>query len=153
MIVDMLTDLGHHADIACNGQEAVAAVQMWRHDLVLMDAQMPGVTATKAIRALGSPANAVPTVALTAHAIEGYRDAYLAAGMIAFICAAIYITRRVSEIAWLGWARIGGHSRIGRAAELRDKAVRFVVGTTATSSHSLTMSRIGEARAPRQFDG
>ncbi|HTV69012.1 MAG TPA: response regulator, partial [Rhizobiaceae bacterium] len=51
---------------------------------VLMDAQMPkmdGAAATKAIRALDPPANAVPIVALTAHAIEGYRDVCVAAGM------------------------------------------------------------------------
>ena len=84
MIAEMLAELGHHADLACDGQEAVAAVQTRRYDLVLMDAQMPtmdGVAATKAIRALDPPANAVPIVALTAHAIEGYREEYLAAGM------------------------------------------------------------------------
>jgi len=84
MIADMLADLGHHAELARDGQEAVAAVQAGRYDVVLMDAQMPkmdGVAATKAIRALDSPANVVPIVALTAHAIEGYREAYIAAGM------------------------------------------------------------------------
>jgi PAS domain S-box-containing protein len=84
MIADMLAELGHNADLACDGQEAVAAVQARRYDLVLMDAQMPkmdGAAATKAIRALDPPANAVPIVALTAHAIEGYRDACVAAGM------------------------------------------------------------------------
>jgi PAS domain S-box-containing protein len=84
MIADMLAELGHHVDLACDGREAVAAVQARRYDLVLMDAQMPsmdGIAATKAIRSLESPANAVPIVALTAHAIEGYRDAYVAAGM------------------------------------------------------------------------
>jgi PAS domain S-box-containing protein len=84
MIADMLAELGHNADLACDGQEAVAAVQARRYDLVLMDAQMPkmdGAAATKAIRALDPPANAVPIVALTAHAIEGYRDVCVAAGM------------------------------------------------------------------------
>jgi CheY-like chemotaxis protein len=81
---EMLAQLGHNADLARDGQEAVAAVQARRYDLVLMDVQMPrmdGMAATRAIRALGSPANAVPIVALTAHALEGYRDAYLSAGM------------------------------------------------------------------------
>lgn len=84
MIADMLAHLGHRADLACDGEEALAAVQARRYDLVLMDIQMPsmdGVAATRAIRGLGSPANAVPIVALTAHALEGLRDAYLAAGM------------------------------------------------------------------------
>jgi two-component system, sensor histidine kinase and response regulator len=84
MIAEMVAELGHHAELACNGKEAVAAVQARQYDLVLMDAQMPtmdGVAATKAIRALESPANAVPIVALTAHAIEGYRDVCVAAGM------------------------------------------------------------------------
>jgi two-component system, sensor histidine kinase len=84
MIAEMLVELGHHAALASDGQEAVAAVQARRYDLVLMDAQMPtmgGIAATKAIRGLGPPVNAVPIVALTAHAIEGCRDEYLAAGM------------------------------------------------------------------------
>ncbi len=84
LVAEMLAQLGHRTELAADGQEAVAAVRARRYDLVLMDVQMPrmdGLAATKAIRGLGSPANAVPIVALTANALAGYRDAYLSAGM------------------------------------------------------------------------
>ena len=54
------------------------------YDIVLMDVQMPvldGVQATKQIRALPPPKGTVPIVALTAHAMAGAREEYLAAGM------------------------------------------------------------------------
>jgi CheY-like chemotaxis protein len=53
-------------------------------DLVLMDVQMPvldGVAAAKQIRALGGPVSAIPIVAVTANAMTGDREKYLATGM------------------------------------------------------------------------
>jgi len=55
---------------------------------VLMDVQMPvldGVQATKQIRALPPPKNTVPIIALTAHAMTGAREAYIAQGMNDYI--------------------------------------------------------------------
>jgi hypothetical protein len=49
-----------------------------------MGVQMPvldGVQATAQIRALPSPKNEIPIIALTAHAMAGAREEYLAAGM------------------------------------------------------------------------
>jgi CheY-like chemotaxis protein len=63
---------------------AVDAVRRGNHDIVLMDVQMPvldGVQATKQIRALPPPKNTLPIIALTAHAMAGARDEYLASGM------------------------------------------------------------------------
>jgi HPt (histidine-containing phosphotransfer) domain-containing protein len=51
---------------------------------VLMDMQMPlldGMQATERIRALPPPANRVTIIAVTAHAMAGAREEYLAAGM------------------------------------------------------------------------
>jgi len=84
MIADTLAELGHRADLVDDGEKAVEAVEARRYDLVLMDVRMPGmdgVAATKAIRALGPPANGVPIVALTAYALAGDREKYLATGM------------------------------------------------------------------------
>jgi hypothetical protein len=85
----MLTSGGHSVDIAENGVEAVEAVKKGGYDVVLMDIHMPemdGVAATKAIRALEDAELAsIPIVALTANAMAGSRDTYLAAGMNEYI--------------------------------------------------------------------
>jgi two-component system, sensor histidine kinase len=72
------------AEMATNGEEAVAAVQARRFDLVLMDIKMPvmdGVAATRVIRALTGPAARLPILALTANADERDELDYIAAGM------------------------------------------------------------------------
>lgn len=56
-------------ELVANGQLAVEALQTGKHDMVLMDLQMPvldGLSATKAIRALGGHAADIPIYALTA---------------------------------------------------------------------------------------
>lgn len=72
-------------DFVGNGAEAVAQAATHAYDIILMDVQMPemdGIQATRAIRAFPDPNRAgVPIVALTANAMEGDRETYLAAGM------------------------------------------------------------------------
>ncbi len=80
----LLKGAHHQVEIAENGREAVAAVKKSDFDVVLMDVQMPvldGVQATKQIRELPPPKNAIPIIALTAHAMAGAREEYLGAGM------------------------------------------------------------------------
>jgi signal transduction histidine kinase/ActR/RegA family two-component response regulator len=79
---------GHRVVFAHNGAEAVAAVQEQAFDLVLMDAMMPGMdgpTATAQIRALAGPVARLPIIALTANAMVGDRERYLAAGMDGYV--------------------------------------------------------------------
>jgi signal transduction histidine kinase/FixJ family two-component response regulator len=79
---------GHRITVTGNGSEAVEAVQAGRFDLVLMDVMMPvmdGLKATAAIRALEPPAADVPIVALTANAMSGDQERYLAAGMNGYV--------------------------------------------------------------------
>jgi signal transduction histidine kinase/CheY-like chemotaxis protein len=84
-IVDaMLTKSGHDVTHVKNGAEAIDLVARGGIDLVLMDDQMPvmsGTEATRRIRELPDPAGRIPIVALTANAMVGSREAYLAAGM------------------------------------------------------------------------
>jgi CheY-like chemotaxis protein len=73
-----------------HGGEAVLAVQEEDFDCVLMDIQMPevdGVEATQRIRALiGSAGRSMPfVVALTAFAMPGDRERFLAAGMDGYL--------------------------------------------------------------------
>ncbi|MEA3191097.1 MAG: two-component system, sensor histidine kinase and response regulator [Thermoplasmata archaeon] len=81
----LLEKLGARADVANDGQEAVAALDRQPYDLVLMDVQMPrmdGLEATRALRAAGSK---VRIVAMTADAMPGDRERCLAAGMDDYI--------------------------------------------------------------------
>jgi PAS domain S-box-containing protein len=84
LISSLLSQLGHRAHLVGDGRSAVAAVQRHAYDVVLMDVRMPdmdGVAATRAIRELGPPFDTLPIVALTADAMAGQREQYLAAGM------------------------------------------------------------------------
>jgi signal transduction histidine kinase/ActR/RegA family two-component response regulator len=80
----ILESLGHQVTIVGNGSEAVDLVQKQTFDLILMDVQMPvmdGPTATREIRRLAHPASQLPIIALTANAMPGDRESYVAAGM------------------------------------------------------------------------
>jgi len=86
----MLGKFGIKADPARNGKEALEALGKEPYDLVFMDVQMPemdGLEATRQIRAGGvSPEAArIPVIAMTAFAMEGDREACLAAGMDDYI--------------------------------------------------------------------
>lgn len=80
----MLATQGYLIDVAENGIEGVKAVINGDYDIVLVDTQMPemnGVEATHEIRALDGDKSSVPIIAVSAHAMYGDRETYLAAGM------------------------------------------------------------------------
>ncbi|MFQ5626079.1 MAG: response regulator, partial [Methyloligellaceae bacterium] len=88
LIAAYLEQFGLSHETAVNGQEAVKMMQQRAFDVVLMDIMMPvmdGIEATRQIRALGTPAAKVPIVALTANAMKGDRESYLAAGMDSYV--------------------------------------------------------------------
>lgn len=80
-----LKRLGYAVQTACNGREAVEAVELHNYDLILMDCQMPemdGFEATRLIRGLEERTGCnVPIIAMTANAMNGDREACLNAGM------------------------------------------------------------------------
>ena len=71
--------------IVNNGLEAIHALEQSSFDCILMDVQMPemdGIEATQHIRRLPDPVKAnIPIIALTANALKGDSEKYLAAGM------------------------------------------------------------------------
>ncbi len=106
----LLAKGGHSVQVAENGHQAVDALRRDDFDLVLMDIQMPeldGLQATKQIRALPHPKCIIPIVALTAHALSGAREEYIAAGMDDYISKPVdagILNAKLAEIA----ARLDG---------------------------------------------
>ena len=102
--VALLRKAGHDATVVANGHQAVAAVRDGDYDVVLMDVQMPdldGVGATRQIRALPPPRSLIPIIALTAHAVAGFKEAYLAAGMDDYVTKPIESTLLLDKLAHL----------------------------------------------------
>jgi signal transduction histidine kinase/CheY-like chemotaxis protein/HPt (histidine-containing phosphotransfer) domain-containing protein len=82
----LLKPAGHQIDVVETGADAVTAVDWGKktYDLVLMDMHMPvmdGIEATRRIRALTAPKNAVPIIATTAGAMAEEVQRCLDAGM------------------------------------------------------------------------
>jgi len=88
VILQQLALLGHAAEVAENG---VQALQMWRtrnYALLLSDLHMPeldGYTLTQRIRAEEPPSSHLPIVALTANALRGEAARATAAGMDGYL--------------------------------------------------------------------
>ncbi|MDO8281640.1 MAG: response regulator [Thermodesulfovibrionia bacterium] len=72
-----LESAGFVVDTADNGRDVVEAFRKYHFDLILMDIQMPqmdGFEATRHIRMLEKGGRRTPVIALTAHAMKGYRE-------------------------------------------------------------------------------
>ena len=94
--VKLLEKAGHTVTVAVNGREALTQFEKRRFDVIFMDIQMPemgGIEATQAIRArearrswaAGRHSMSVPIIAMTAHAMQGDKEACLMAGMDDFV--------------------------------------------------------------------
>jgi len=85
----ILQKLGHSADVAGNGLEAINALERQPYDLVFMDVQMPEMDGLEAARIIRQRFQARPVrpriVAMTAHALKGDRERCLEAGMDDYI--------------------------------------------------------------------
>jgi CheY-like chemotaxis protein/HPt (histidine-containing phosphotransfer) domain-containing protein len=81
-----LSQMGHRVRVAENGRDAIDALRAEPCDLVLMDVEMPvldGFEATRKIRSgeAGDDRRKVPIIAMTAHAVSGFREQCLNVGM------------------------------------------------------------------------
>ncbi|MEM9495199.1 MAG: response regulator [Pseudomonadota bacterium] len=86
---------------AANGLEALKLLDEQPFDIVLLDIQMPvmdGVETLKRIRKKNSELRTIPVLALTADAMEGDRERYMAMGMDGYIPKPIDPKRLVAEI-------------------------------------------------------
>ena len=83
----LLSRLGHHVTIACDGKIALDILAQRSFDLIFMDMMMPvmdGLEATRLFRA-SEHGQRTPIVAMTANAMQGDRDRCLAVGMDDYI--------------------------------------------------------------------
>ncbi len=79
-----MENAGYQVDLVGNGLEAVEAVKNFPYDVILMDIHMPemdGLEATKIIREMEGDISNIPIIALTADAMAGDKEKYLASGM------------------------------------------------------------------------
>jgi CheY-like chemotaxis protein len=83
----LLDNMGHKVVFAENGREVMQILAIRQDiDCILMDIQMPemdGVETSRAIRRSqpGLSSTSIPIIALTAHALSGDRERFMAAGM------------------------------------------------------------------------
>jgi PAS domain S-box-containing protein len=106
VITKMLQKMGHECDLADHGEAAIAMVQATHYDLMLMDVAMPvmdGLSATRAIRALGSDYADLPILAMTAQSMQGDRERCLAAGMNDYLSKPV--NRELLQRALAHWLR------------------------------------------------
>ncbi|MCO5547842.1 hypothetical protein L7F22_001294 [Adiantum nelumboides] len=93
VVCQQLKKFGTDVEVVSDGQQCLNALEEDRqkYDLILMDVQMPvldGLQATKIIRSdeVKFGFSHKPIIGLTAHAIQGYKDKCLEAGMDAYAC-------------------------------------------------------------------
>ncbi|MCA9075406.1 MAG: response regulator [Planctomycetaceae bacterium] len=85
----LLELMGYEVQVVSNGREAIDTVAAGEFDVVLMDVEMPevdGFEATRVIRERESASGQhTPIIAMSAHAVSGFREMGCAAGMDHFV--------------------------------------------------------------------
>ena len=107
--IRLLEKMGHHVTLAVNGQVALDTVRSRQFDLILMDIQMPvlsGIDATRAIRKWEQGRRRTPIIAMTAHAMVGDENRFLAAGMDGYVSKPVQSSVLRAEIDRLTQSKI-----------------------------------------------
>jgi CheY-like chemotaxis protein/HPt (histidine-containing phosphotransfer) domain-containing protein len=83
IIAEMLEDARIRVTAVEDGRQAILAVDAEEYDAVLMDIQMPGMDGYETTRIIRTNPRhrTLPIIALTAHAMEGFRKKCMEAGM------------------------------------------------------------------------
>ena len=90
---EVLESSGYRTLEADTGERAVALTAEHRPDLVLMDIHLPDIDGVEALRRLRADERtaSVPVLALTAQAMEGDRERFLAAGFDGYLSKPVNI--------------------------------------------------------------
>jgi CheY-like chemotaxis protein len=100
MLSRRLSRKGHQVVIAVDGAQGVLMASAEQPDLILMDMSLPGLDgweATRQIRAIPE-IQAIPIIALTAHALSGDREKSLDAGCNEYETKPIDFPRLMTKI-------------------------------------------------------
>ncbi len=100
MLSRRLARKNYEVVMAMDGLEAVAKAQSERPDLILMDISLPVIDGREATRRIRAEAEtqAIPIIALTAHAMSGDRDLALEAGCDDYETKPIDLPRLMEKI-------------------------------------------------------
>ncbi len=104
----LLQRMGYRADVASNGLEAIESVERQTYDLILMDVQMPEMDGLEATRTIVKrwPEHHPRIVAMTANAMQGDREACLAAGMDDYVTKPIRVDALVQALMDTSWRTV-----------------------------------------------
>ena len=97
---DVLLATGHRTLEATTGRRAVELATEHSPDLVLMDIQLPDIGGIEALLRLRADTRtaSVPVVALTAQAMEGDRERFLAAGFDDYLSKPVNVTDLIATV-------------------------------------------------------
>jgi two-component system, cell cycle response regulator DivK len=97
---DVLSAKGYATLEATSGEEAVELALAHAPELVLMDIRLPDVDGVEALRRLRSDerTSSIPVLALTAQAMRGDRERFLAAGFDGYVPKPVDITELVGLV-------------------------------------------------------
>jgi CheY-like chemotaxis protein len=102
LFADILTAQGLQVDTALNGVEALVKLSQTDFNIVLMDVQMPVMDGIQAVRRLreieAEQGGHVPVIALTAHAMHGYKDQILLQGFDGYLSKPVKIHALLNEV-------------------------------------------------------
>ncbi len=105
----MLKQVGCQVDVADHGQQALELFEPGKYNLIIMDIQMPvmdGLTATKELHRRYPKEQVPPVVALSAMAVEGDAEYYIANGLDDYITKPVTAeTLRRKVLYWVGRER------------------------------------------------
>ena len=99
---DVLLATGHRTLEATTGGQAVELATAHAPDLVLMDIQLPDIGGVEALGRLRADERtaSLPVVALTAQAMEGDRERFLAAGFDGYLSKPVNIADLIATVKW-----------------------------------------------------
>ena len=97
---DVLSATGYRTLEATTGGEAVALASEHTPDLVLMDIQMPDVDGVEALRRLRADerTTAIPVLAVTAQAMQGDREHFLAEGFDGYLSKPVNVRELIGTV-------------------------------------------------------